>query len=74
MIEIDGKRFPTVSDAAAALGVSARTVNEYVTKGIIPKPPTVTQGLRDVNVYPTEYMERAMECLKDFRARKRGSR
>lgn len=73
MMVIDGKRYSTVSDAAAELGVSTRTVNGYIIKGIIPPPPTISQGLRDINIFPDEYMKLAKDRLRAHRARRRNS-
>jgi DNA-binding transcriptional MerR regulator len=71
MIEIDGERHPTISDAATALGVSTRTVNAYISKGLIPPPPTVSQGLREINTFPPEYIEKAKISLKARRQQRR---
>lgn len=74
MITVDGVQHPTVQEAAAAFGVSTRAVRDYIRKGIIPPPPTVAYGVRDVDVFPSEYMEKAREHINAYRARRREER
>ena len=63
MLVVGGKEHPTVTDAAKQLGVSAKTINSYIKNGIIPPPPQIEQGIRMVNIYPNEYIDKAKRCL-----------
>ncbi len=54
MVIINGQAFNTVVDAAEALGVSAKTVGDYIRKGIIPPPPEIQYGVRVLRHYPRE--------------------
>jgi len=57
MIEIDGKRYPTISDASRQLKVSVKTINQWIERRVVDQPPSVTQGLRSVRIFPPEYVE-----------------
>jgi hypothetical protein len=75
MMRISGKDYPTLSDAAAIFGVAAKTVREWIKKRIISHPPRINHGARKIDYFPTEYMEKAKEELKQYRIDKtpRGS-
>ncbi|MGV8079165.1 MAG: helix-turn-helix domain-containing protein [Syntrophales bacterium] len=67
MVIINGQTFNTVVDAAEALGVSAKTVGDYVRKGIIPPPPEIQYGVRVLRHYPKEYLRDARKLLEGYR-------
>jgi hypothetical protein len=67
MIIFNGQTYFTIIDAAADLGVSAKTIRQYITKKIIPEPPVIQFGIRQVKHFPKAYMERAKEQLKQYR-------
>jgi predicted site-specific integrase-resolvase len=63
----------TIADAAEQLGVTAKTVREYIMKGIIPAPPEFDYGVRRMFHFPSDYMKRAkaeIEKHKKNRANK----
>ena len=70
MIAVGDKEYPTVTDAAKQLGVSTKTINGYIKKGIIPPPPQIEHGLRMVNIYPPEYIKEVKKTLNDHRQSK----
>lgn len=70
MIAAGDKEHPTVADAAKQLGVSTKTINGYIKKGIIPAPPQIEHGLRMVNIYPPEYIKDAKKTLDEYRQSK----
>jgi len=72
MLIIKGQKYCTIVDAAKALGVSSKTVRNYIEKGIIPKPPEVMYGLRRLNHFPQDYIENAKRLLAQY-PRKKGS-
>ena len=41
MIIVKGKAYYTIVDAAEQLGVSSKTIRDYIRKGIIPEPPEI---------------------------------
>lgn len=53
-------------DAAAKLGVSAKTVRSYIVKGVVPAPPTVNYGVRMIRHFPPEYIARAKRMLEKY--------
>ncbi|MBB2893162.1 hypothetical protein FHU39_003180 [Flexivirga oryzae] len=53
-------------------GVSTRTIRNYVRQGIIPKPPVVAYGLREVWVFPDDYLAEAERDLAERRGRANG--
>ncbi|MCD6487342.1 MAG: helix-turn-helix domain-containing protein [Syntrophobacterales bacterium] len=70
MVIIKGKTYYTTTDAAKTLGVSAKTIRSYISRGIIPRPPEVRYGLRLLKHFPLDYMEKAKKLLEDYRCRK----
>ncbi len=67
MIIFNGQTYFTIIDAAAQLGVSAKTIRQYITKKIIPEPPVIQFGIRQVKHFPKAYMDTAKERLKEYR-------
>ena len=66
MIIVDGRKYSTSVDAAAKLGVSAKTVRSYIVKGVVPAPPTVNYGVRMIRHFPPEYIARAKRMLEKY--------
>ena len=66
MIEVNGKRYNTLIDAANFLKVSSKSVRDYIKKGIIPKPKKIQQGLRTISIFPKEYLEKASKMIDDY--------
>ena len=71
MMRINGKDYPTLSEAAVIFGVAPKTVREWIRKRIISHPPQLSHGARTVDYFPTEYMERAKEELRQYRIDKK---
>lgn len=71
MIRIDGVDHLTLADAAKRLGVSPKTANGYITRGILPGPPRVKQGLRSFYVFSQKYLREAEKALEVYRERNR---
>jgi len=67
MVIINGQSFNTVVDAAGALGVSAKTIGDYIRKGIIPPPPQIHYGVRVLRHYPRAYLRQAKKILAGYR-------
>jgi len=67
MIIVKGHAYKTVADAAENLGVSAKTIRDYIQRGIIPEPPEIQYGLRTMRHFPAEYLKRAKAQLEDYR-------
>jgi DNA-binding transcriptional MerR regulator len=63
MITKNGKTYLTISDVADKLGVTAKTVREYIRKKLIPKPPKMDYGLRTISYFSPEYIEDAKKRL-----------
>jgi len=66
MIIIKGKTYNTTIDAAKVLGVSAKTVREYIKKGIISSPPEIKYGLRTIKHFPDDFLRRAQHELLNY--------
>jgi predicted site-specific integrase-resolvase len=66
VIVIHDQTYLTIVDAAKRIGVSAKTVREYIAKGIIPEPPVVRYGIRLIKHFPQNYMENAAKTLKQY--------
>ncbi|HBH87846.1 MAG TPA: hypothetical protein DDY17_09650 [Syntrophaceae bacterium] len=67
MIIVKGKTYYTIVDAAERLGVSAKTIRDYIHKGIIPEPPEIKYGIRTLRHFPLEYIDTAKIHLENFR-------
>jgi len=74
MIIVKGKTYFTIVDAAERLGVSAKTIRDYIQKGIIPEPPEIKYGVRILKHFPLEYMDSAKLHLDNYRNRKNEKR
>ncbi len=67
MILIRGEQYVTTIDAARELGVSTKTLRQYIRKGIIPPPPEIQFGIRILRHFPPDYMKTAKESLTTCR-------
>jgi predicted site-specific integrase-resolvase len=70
-ITVNGTSYPTVQDAANYLGVSTKTVRGYISRGLIPPPPTFDYGARQVDTFPEDYLRDAQERLRRHRVERR---
>jgi len=73
-ITVKGHIYKTTVDAADELGVSQKTVRSYIERRILPAPPTVRQGLREVQVFPVEYLAAALKTIANWQAGRENSR
>ena len=69
MIIARGRKYQTTIDAAKALGVSTKTIREYIKNGIIPPPPLVSYGVRMIRSFTPNYIAAAKELIKKYRRR-----
>ncbi|MGH9892000.1 MAG: hypothetical protein ACREA0_08470 [bacterium] len=67
-ITVKGHIYKTIVDAANELGVSQKAVRSYIERRILPLPPTVRQGLREVQVFPVEYLAVALKTIANWQA------
>jgi DNA-binding transcriptional MerR regulator len=67
MIIISGQTYSTIVDAARELDVSAKTIRQYITKKIIPEPPVIQFGNRQVKHFPKDYLAAAIKQLQKYR-------
>jgi hypothetical protein len=72
MIIFNGQTYFTIIDAAGELGVSAKTIRQYIAREIIPEPPVMQFGVRLVKHFPKKYMETAKRSLKQYQSKKHG--
>jgi len=63
---IKGKTYNTTIDAAKVLGVSAKTVRQYIKRGIISTPPEIKYGLRTIKHFPDDFLKRAQNELLNY--------
>lgn len=71
MLEIKGKKYNTLSDAAKHFGVSPKAVRDWVKKQIISSPPSKPFGAREVDIYPEEYLKQAEVELAEHRQKRK---
>lgn len=67
MISVNDKQYRTIEDAAKDFKVSAKTVAEWIKRGIIDSPPEIEYGVRSVRVFPYEYMKKAQMAVQRYR-------
>ena len=67
MIIISGQTYSTIADAARELGVSAKTIRQYLAKKIIPEPPVVQFGNRKIRHFSKNYLTAAKKQLQKYR-------
>jgi predicted site-specific integrase-resolvase len=72
-MKIGGVTYLTVKDAARALGVTPKTVQEWINRGIIDTPPKVAHGLKHVQVFTIEAIEEARRRLESYKNSKDAS-
>jgi hypothetical protein len=73
MIIISGQTYSTIVDAARELDVSAKTVRQYIAKEIIPEPPVIQFGHRQVKHFPKDYLAAAKKQLQKYRTGRNGN-
>jgi DNA-binding transcriptional MerR regulator len=74
MIIVKGKTHYTIVDAAERLGVSAKTIRDYIHRGIIPEPPEIKYGVRILKHFPIDYINLAKVHLDNYRNTKNAKR
>jgi DNA-binding transcriptional MerR regulator len=74
MIIVKGKTHYTIVDAAERLGVSAKTIRDYIHRGIIPEPPEIKYGVRILKHFPIDYIKLAKVHLDNYRNTKNEKR
>ena len=67
MIIISGQTYSTIVDAARELGVSAKTIRQYIAKKIILGPPVIQFGNRKVMHFSENYLTAAKKQLQEYR-------
>jgi len=70
LITKGGKAYPTIQDAALELGVSPKTVRNWIRNGIIAPPPQIEYGVRIMDVYPAVYIKRAKAAVVRHRKKR----
>jgi len=68
MISIGDKPYRTIEDAAKEFSVSAKTVGEWIRRGIIDTPPEIEYGVRSVRYFTTEYLGKAKADIRRYRS------
>jgi len=63
-VEVNGKIHKSIEEAAAELGVHAKSLRSYIRDGILPEPPTVPTGLIDRRYFPDELMTKYKKLLQ----------
>ena len=66
MINIKGKQYKTISDAAKFFDVSPKTVWQWIRNGVIPQPERKNQGLRQIAVFDDDYLENAKKIIENY--------
>ena len=67
MIAVNGKEYRTMKEAAIEFGVSKKTVYTWIDDGSIDPPPTITQGRKEIWIFPDEYTTKAKRQIQEAR-------
>lgn len=70
-VEVNGKLHKSIEEAAAELGVHAKSLRLYINNGIVPEPPTIPVGLIDRRYFPEELIKDYKKRLEAHRKAKR---
>jgi len=73
VIRVKDVAYNTISDAAKEFGVSTKTVNEWIRTKKISPPPTLEWGAGILNIFPSDYMQRAKKQLAAYRHRSKSA-
>lgn len=71
---VNGSSYPTISDASDHFKVSTKTIREWIEKGVIPAPPTVEYGTRELQIFPPNYLREAEAARKAYKHKKAETR
>jgi len=71
---VNGVSHPSISDAADFLNVSTKTIRQWIEKGIIPHPPTIDYGTRELQVFTDEYLRSAIVARKAYMQKKKSDK
>ena len=74
MITRNGKAYRTIADAAQELGVSAKTIRDWIQRGIIDHPPVVEHGIQTVTHFSADYMRKMKEQIREHREKRAAAR
>jgi DNA-binding transcriptional MerR regulator len=70
-IEVNGKIYKTIEEAAAELGVHAKSLRAYIRDGILSEPPAVPTGLVERRYFPDKLIEEYKKTLQAAREARR---
>jgi predicted DNA-binding transcriptional regulator AlpA len=73
-IKISGHTHLSITDLAAATGLSTKTLRSYISKGILPEPEKLKHGLSEFSVFSAEYIKQAVQAVRDLPRSHRQSR
>ncbi len=73
-VNVNGVSHPSIADASDYFNVSTKTIREWIEKGIIPHPPTIDYGTRELQVFPDEYLRSADAARKEYMKKKKSER
>jgi len=74
MITSKGRAYKTIADAVPELGVSAKTIRDYIQQHIIDPPPEIEYGVRTMWHFPPEYIDKAKEQIRRYREKRNAAR
>lgn len=69
--EVGGKSYKTLEEEARDLGVSSRTLKNWLDKGVVSAPPEVAHGLRTFFAFDDKWHRQA---LIEIASRRNGAR
>jgi hypothetical protein len=66
-VEVGGKRYKTIEEAARELNVHPKTLRGYINKNLVSAPPTVANGLVDRRYFPEELIRQYKKEIEDYK-------
>jgi DNA-binding transcriptional MerR regulator len=70
-IEVKGKAYKTIEEAAQELNVHAKSLRLYIREKLLPAPPSVPVGLIERRYFPDELIKDYKKRLEAYRLAKR---
>ena len=71
---VNGVPHPSIADASRFFNVSTRTIKQWIEKGIIPQPPTIDYGTRELQTFTDEYLRSAVVARKAYMQKKKSEK
>lgn len=74
VVIVNGVSHPSIADGSRYFKVSTKTIRQWIEKGIIPHPPTIDYGTRELQIFTDEYLRSAVVARKEYMQKKKSEK